>query len=127
MLNIAHHTKTIITSLKWQISIQFNIFQSKDVVDSTKMIVLVTQMFWAFILSLIFCEIGDFLSNSFDKIGGEFSYINWYLLPIVIQRNILLFMSFSHRHVVLSGFGSITGSREVFKEVSLDNTKFQQF
>lgn len=67
-------------------------------------------MFWAFILSLIFCEIGEKMSNAFDE--------NWYLLPIMIQRNILMIMSFSHRHVVLSGFGSITGSREVFKEVS---------
>lgn len=87
-------------------------------VDSTKMIVLLTQMFWAFILSLIFCEIGEKMSNAFDEIGGEFGYINWYLLPIVIQRKILMIMSFSQKHVVLSGYGSITGSRAVFKEVS---------
>lgn len=86
------------------------------------MIVLITQMFWAFTLSLIFCEIGDFFVNSFEAIGAEFENISWYLLPIVIQKQMTMIISFNQIPVILKGYGSITGSREVFKQVS-ENTK----
>lgn len=81
------------------------------------MIVLITQMFYAFILSLIFCEIGEKLSHAFDAIGTEFEYINWYLLPMVIQQKIPMIMSFNQKPVILSGYGSVTSSRGAFKQV----------
>lgn len=81
------------------------------------MIVLVTQMFWSFTLTLIFCEFGEKMRNAFDEIGAQFEYISWYLLPIVDQQKIPMIMSFNQMPVILRGYGSITGSREVFKQV----------
>lgn len=94
-----------------------NQFQSKYVVDTTIMIVLATQMFWAFTLSLIFCEFGQKMTNAFDEIGAEFENVSWYLLPIMVQQKIPMIISFNQTPVILKGYGSITGSREVFKQV----------
>lgn len=86
------------------------------------MIVLVTQMFWAFTLSSIFCELGHKMRNAFEEIGVEFESINWYLLPILLQQKIPMIMRFNQTPVILKGFGSNTGSRELFKEVSKAHT-----
>lgn len=76
-------------------------------------------MFWALVLSAIFCEVGEKMSNVWVEINDEIEKINWYLLPIETQKIIVTIMSFSQRAVILDGLGSISGSREIFKEVSL--------
>lgn len=75
-------------------------------------------MFWALVLSAIFCEIGEKNSNVWVEINDEIEKIDWYLLSIEFQKTIITIMSFSQRAVILDGFGSISGSREIFKEVS---------
>lgn len=74
-------------------------------------------MFWALVLSAIFCEVGEKMSNNWVEIHDEIEKINWYLLSIETQKMIVAIMSFSQRSVFLDGLGSISGSREIFKEV----------
>lgn len=76
-------------------------------------------MFWALVLSAIFCEVGEKMSNVWVEVNDGIEKIEWYFLPTKMQKAIIITMSFSQKSVVLDGFGSISGSREMFKKVRL--------
>lgn len=79
-------------------------------------VTLLSEMFASIIFILIFCEVGEKVSQMFD-IDREISQLRWFRFPIKVQRHFVTIMSFGQKTVVLNGFGSISGSREVFKRV----------
>lgn len=74
-------------------------------------------MFASIIFILIFCEIGEKVTQMFVEIDREICQIRWFRFPIGVQRYFVTIMSFSQNTVKFDGFGNITGSREVFKQV----------
>lgn len=75
-------------------------------------------MFWALVLSAIFCEVGEQMSNVWAEFSDEIEKIEWYFLPNATQKAVIITMGFSQKAVVLDGLGSISGTREIFKKVS---------
>lgn len=81
------------------------------------------------VLNCVFiaCELGQRLSNSFAEIEDIFDQFDWYLLPIGVQRLLLIVIVNAQQPVVIKCFGNISGSREQFKKVcSTDQFDFSQ-
>lgn len=70
-------------------------------------------------LTAIFCEVGERMSIVWAELDDEIKKIDWYFLPTKMGKTFIITMSFSQRKVTLNGFGNISGSREIFKMVSL--------
>lgn len=71
-----------------------------------------------FVTMLIFCEVGEKVSNVFSEFEYEIGQIKWYLFSNSNRQLLITIMCFGQKPIALDGFGSIKGSREVFKEVS---------
>lgn len=82
-------------------------------------------MFWALVVSAIHCEVGERMSNIWVEIDDDINSIEWYLLSTDTRKSIITIMSFTQRPVILDGLGSISGSRELFKKVSLSKRRLQ--
>lgn len=67
---------------------------------------------------LIFCEVGEKVSNVFSEFEYEIGQIKWYLFSNSNRQLLITIMCFCQKTITLGGFGSIQGSREVFKNVS---------
>lgn len=74
---------------------------------------------YAFGVVFIICELGQRLTDAFEEINDEIDRFEWYLFPSEIQRMLPTIMISAQQPVVLECFGSIAGSRETFKRVSL--------
>lgn len=75
---------------------------------------------FAFTLVFITCELSQRLGNAFDEIDFIVDQFDWYLFPIEMKRLLPLIMSISQQPVSLECFGSIMCTREVFKNVRIN-------
>lgn len=74
-------------------------------------------VFWAFALSFLACEIGQWVTNQYNVLGDELTAINWYSLPIELQRTYLVFLLDTQQPIHIESYGGIVSSRETFKKV----------
>lgn len=72
-----------------------------------------------FSLAFIACELGQRMTDAFEKIDYGFDKLNWYLLPIELKRMLPNIMVNVQQPVELQCFGSIGCTREVFRKVSI--------
>lgn len=63
------------------------------------------------------CELAGRLSNKFDEICAEFEQIDWYLLPLKMQRIFPFVLQNAQESVDFECFGSIPCDRSTFKRV----------
>lgn len=82
------------------------------------LILLISIGIFGFVLALIGCEIGQRISDAFDKIDLTIEQFSWYLFPIEIKRMLPMIMSITQQTISLECFGSITCTRNVFKNVN---------
>lgn len=73
---------------------------------------------YAFGSVMVFCELGQRLTDEFEKIDDKVNEFDWYLFPPQIQRMLPIIMMGTQGEVELECFGSISGTRETFKKVS---------
>lgn len=73
--------------------------------------------FWIFTQILIFCELGDRITDRFNKIPDIIYQRNWYTFPNEIQKIIPIIMMAAQKPVVLQGFLNLEFTRESFKKV----------
>lgn len=74
--------------------------------------------FWAFNFVFVSCELGQRYSNKFNEIGKVFGKIDWYLLPIEIQRILPIIMIYLQEQNEFKFFGECSCSRKQFQKVS---------
>lgn len=72
-------------------------------------------------LAVVFiaCELGQRLSDAFEKISLIVNRFGWYLFPIEMKRLLPMIIKISQQSVELECFGSISCTRDVFKNVSI--------
>lgn len=72
---------------------------------------------WALNLVLVACEVGQRVSNTFSDVDDTFEQIDWYLLPMEIQRMLQLAIMYTQEPILLKFFGSSSCTREQFQKV----------
>lgn len=59
----------------------------------------------------------------FVVLDYEIGQTKWYLMPIKLQQTFRIITVVLQQPVILDGFGSIVGSRVVFQQVIIKNSK----
>lgn len=77
--------------------------------------------FGALLLVLFTCEAGQQFSNAFSKVDDIVCQLNFYLLPIEIQRMLPILIMYAQEPLVVVFFGSLSGTREQFKKVRISS------
>ena len=67
----------------------------------------------------IACEISQRVNDAFNGLNLTIHQFDWYLFPIEIQRMLPMIIVVAQQPVTLECFGSISCSREVFKNVGI--------
>lgn len=75
------------------------------------------ELFWAFTLVLLSCELGSRISNEFEEINERIDQLKWYLFPLEMRRLMMMIEMNSQEWVGFACFGSIPCDRETFKKV----------
>lgn len=75
------------------------------------------MMFWTCAVIFISCEIGELVTQQFEKIHAEFGQCNWYLYPIGMRKLFVIFLSNVQQPTLIRGFGNILYARSKVKEV----------
>lgn len=78
----------------------------------------IVLVFWSFAQIMLFCELGERLTDRFEKINDEILQCDWYTLPIQVQKILPMILGSTQQPFVINVFGSIRCSRETFKVVS---------
>lgn len=82
------------------------------------LVVPIFELFWAFTLVSLSCELSARMSNEFDEIAVRIYQFKWYLFPIEMRQMLPTIMLSAQQWVGFSCFGSIPCDRETFKKVN---------
>ena len=72
---------------------------------------------WSFVAMFFNCEMGQNVSNQFNKLGDEIYKCDWYLFPHKLQRMLVIIMINAQEPVSIRGFGNVVCTRDSFKQV----------
>lgn len=75
------------------------------------------ELFVAFVLVFISCELADRISVEFEQICNIISTSNWYAFPISYSKMLPTILANAQEDVYFECFGSIPCNRETFKRV----------
>lgn len=71
-----------------------------------------------FLVMFLICEVSQTMSNQFEMLYEKVWKLNWYALPIKMQKIILISMANRRKQAVaIEGFGNIQWTRETFRQV----------
>lgn len=71
----------------------------------------------------VFCEFGQQTTQCFDDLHGTVFGMDWYLLPIEMQKTIPMIISMAQKEVHIQGFGNFHSTREVFMKVNFSEIR----
>lgn len=86
------------------------------------------ELFISFALLFLCCELADQISSEFEGFHGRVDAMNWYLLPLKVQKLLPLIMQYSQQPVEYECLGCLISNRDTFKKVSLhflDETDYE--
>lgn len=75
---------------------------------------------WSFIIIFCVCEFGERLTQQFDMFDVTLCECTWYLMPIELQRMLVIVMSNARQPIHMSSYGGIQSTRNSFKQVRLN-------
>lgn len=78
-----------------------------------------TYISWAFATIGYYCEHGQMVANNFEMLHEEYGRVNWYFLPIEMQKMFLVLMAHNNRLTTIRGYGNILCIRGTFKKVKI--------
>lgn len=78
-------------------------------------------------LLLFVCEIGHQFGRAFNEVDEVFMQINFYLLPLELQRILPMTIMYLQEPPVVRFFGSSSCTRKQFKKASATNLTNDQF
>lgn len=77
-----------------------------------------SRLTYAFGIMFTYCEMGEQISNHFDEIENGFYQLDWHLLPIEIQRMMVMILMVTKQPMQFVGFGNFTASRITMRAVN---------
>lgn len=65
----------------------------------------------------LFCHFGNLVTFRFERFGISVSQLAWYMLPLVMQKDLPIVIAISQKNVFIRAFAGTHCNRDVFKEV----------
>lgn len=78
----------------------------------------ISLVFWSFVQLFLICESSERITDRFDKIE-IYMLCDWYAFPLQTQRILPTVIVNTQEPVLLTAVGSLTCTRNTFKEVRL--------
>lgn len=75
------------------------------------------ELFVAFVLVFISCELAGRISVEFEQIYDIITNSNWYLFPVPVKKVLPTILINAQQEVYFECFGSIPCNRDTFKRV----------
>lgn len=69
---------------------------------------------------LLFCLFGNYVTTRFEDESNAVYQLDWYLMPLDMQKNLPMFITSAQKSVYLRGFAGAQCTREVFKQVLIN-------
>lgn len=92
--------------------------QSRQEIDYLALLVTISEVVDVIIAVGTACELGERTNEMFGAIDDTFNETDWYLYPIEVQRMLSAVMIVAQKPIYVELFGSVTASRETFRQVS---------
>lgn len=109
----------LILVIKWRFFL-FCVFYSTLQKEGNLVLLLMSLslLWWALILTYLPCEFGERLSNGMVEINDCIDQFNWYLFSLEIRKILPMILLSVQQPVEIRFFGSIACNRDSFKKVS---------
>lgn len=92
--------------------------KSNHVLDTIEMSMVMFLQLWSLLQIFIACALGEMIKNQFETFNDELNQcINWYALPIELQKLLVIVLANAQRETAIRGFGNIFCTRTTFKKV----------
>lgn len=92
--------------------------QSTDGIDSTVLFITIFGGFWGASLVFACCELSERFNTALNELNDMIGQLDWYLLPIEVQRMLPILITYTQKPLVIKFFGNIACNREQFKKVN---------
>lgn len=102
----------------------FQLLNSSESVNAAHLFLFI---FWSFMQLYILSHMGDILTTHLQDVGEEIYQMNWYLLPIHIQKTLPFSLMVAEEAVLIKAFGSFACTRETFSKVFFHSVFFWFF
>lgn len=66
---------------------------------------------------LLLCELGEMVSNAYEKVDQQLFNCNWYQFPTEMQRMLVTAIANIQQPVTIRGYGNIICNRDTLKKV----------
>lgn len=101
------------------ISIHFEIQTNYNGGNLFVLLLTLFEVTYAFGHLFIACELGQRVHQTFIEHNNMINQLDWYLIPVDIQRMLPMLINFTQQSVAFECFGSTTMVRETFKVVRI--------
>lgn len=75
------------------------------------------ETFWNLTMCFIFCFYGEKLTTGYAKINESIYMMDWYLMPIEVQKKVPAIVTMAQRAIYLKGYAKFQCTFEFFKSV----------
>lgn len=75
----------------------------------------------------LFFHYGESVTSRFDALGDKMYQLNWYTLPLDMQKDLGVVIAISRRRVFVRGYADIRSTRESFRKVISENFQNEAF
>lgn len=65
----------------------------------------------------LFSIFADYITSRFQSLGDIIYQINWYVLPVDMQKNLQSVIAMSQKRVFVRGYADVRSTREAFRKV----------
>lgn len=90
------------------------ILASGDVIGIIQVVILI---FGALCPFFLLCHFGGNVTNRFEKVGDDVYQLEWYNLPIEMQKQLPIIMASAQKPIYIRGYGDTRSTYFVFKKV----------
>ena len=71
----------------------------------------------------LFCHFGGNITQQFEEIGDAAYQLEWYRLPLDLQKDIGIVITLAQKPIYMRGYGNTRSTYSVFKKVRNQNIK----
>lgn len=75
------------------------------------------EVFGAMFPFFLFCYFGGNVTKQFEDIGDAVYKLEWYRLPLDMQKELQTVIALAHKRIYMRGYGDMQTTQSVFLEV----------
>lgn len=105
------------------IIIMIAFYLTQQIIETGDMVSILRTLMLAFatlIPFFLFCHFGGNVTTRFQDIGNVIYQLEWYNLPLDMQKDLLPFIALSQKRIYMRGYGDTRSTQSVFKKVRIN-------